>query len=138
VGTIQDGYTTVAELSKLGHTHWKTNGHHGTARRNWLAYLLCHNCLLRGEDVRALDLANLYSITLENEGHGTCVALLMSLRQGKTNKFGRVEIGAWMRNKVVEVCPHGSLSFYLFWRWHIENEPSPQLDDNSKWFKTKV
>lgn len=38
----------------------------------------------------------------------------MVMRQGKTNKVGRTEVGAYMRNKSVDICPHGMLAAYLF------------------------
>jgi hypothetical protein len=34
--------------------------------------------------------------------------------QGKTNQFGRKEIGACIRNKLYEICPVGALGIHLF------------------------
>ncbi|ETO67568.1 hypothetical protein F444_15520 [Phytophthora nicotianae P1976] len=48
-----------------------------------------------------LELADLHSIPLENEGYNPCRALVMVMvmGQGKTNQVGRVEVGACMRHK---------------------------------------
>ncbi|ETP52789.1 hypothetical protein F442_02247, partial [Phytophthora nicotianae P10297] len=39
-----------------------------------------------------LELADLHSIPLENEGYNPCRALVMVMGQGKTNQLGRVEV----------------------------------------------
>ncbi|KAJ8576337.1 hypothetical protein ON010_g2882 [Phytophthora cinnamomi] len=110
----------------------------GKRLRNLLAFLLSHYALMRGESARMLELADLHSILLENEGYSPCRALVMVMRQGKTNQVGRIEFGACMRSKYVEICPHGLLGFYLFWRWHIDGEPFPDFTSSESWYPTKL
>ncbi|KAJ8537451.1 hypothetical protein ON010_g13147 [Phytophthora cinnamomi] len=93
---------------------------------------------MRGESARMLELADLHSILLENEGYSPGRALVMVMRQGKTNQVGRIEFGACMRSKYVEICPHGLLGFYLFWRWHIDGEPFPDFTSSESWYPTKL
>lgn len=74
----------------------------------------------------------------ENEGITDCYALVMVLRQGKTNQEGRLEFAACLRNKNVNICPQMMLSFYLFYRWHIFGEAFPSFDQNRDWFYYKL
>ncbi|ETI55557.1 hypothetical protein F443_01771 [Phytophthora nicotianae P1569] len=85
-----------------------------------------------------LELADLHSIMLENEGYSPCRAIVMVMRQGKTNQVGRIEVGACMRNKIVEICPHGLLGLYLFWRWHVDGEAFPDFTSSDRWYPLKL
>jgi len=53
------------------------------AIRNRLMFLLPHFTLCHGENVRALQLADLFSIKLDNEGYSTCSAVVAVMSQGK-------------------------------------------------------
>ena len=53
------------------------------AIRNRLMFLLPHF----GENVRALQLADLFSIKLDNEGYSTCSAVVAVMSQGKKKCF---------------------------------------------------
>lgn len=47
---------------------------------------------------------------------------MVIMDQGKTNQFGRKEIGACLRNKDVEICPVGALGMHLLQRFNIESQ----------------
>lgn len=81
-----------------------------------LCMALSHYALLRSHNTLELELPDLACLELEGEGESPCIAVLLILQHGKTNKHGRMEYGAFIRNKDVEVCPVGILAFYLFWR----------------------
>lgn len=86
-----------------------------------------------------LELCDLFAETLENEGvDRPCTALILGLCQGKTNKHGKIEAGACVRNKVVEICPVGALAMYLFWRWQVNLEPFPDFSSSSAWYDIKL
>ena len=79
----------------------------------------------------------MHSIHLENEGLTSCYALVCVLGQGKTNQFGRIDFGAFIRSKDVRLCPFGATGFYLFWRYYVEGEPWPCFDKSQDWFNIK-
>lgn len=66
------------------------------------------------------------------------MTLIATLQHGKTNQFGRQEIGCAMRNKDVKVCAIGALAMYLFYRFDVEKEPIPDLSTKENWYRTKV
>ncbi|ETP36757.1 hypothetical protein F442_15373 [Phytophthora nicotianae P10297] len=136
--TLLDGYTATEQIQQVASYFWDTKGDSGTSLRNLLAFLLSHYALMRGESVRMLELADLHSIPLENAGYNPCRALVMVMRQGKTNQVGRVEVGACMRHKNVRVCGHGMLAIYLFWRWHVDGEKFPDFTSSSCWYDLKL
>ena len=138
IGTMLDGYSTTAQMQAIGRYFLCTTKDHGVQLRNWLAFLLSHFALMRGESARKMELPDLHCVRLEKEGFSECHALIMVMRQGKTNQFGRLEVGACLRHKDVDICPHGALALYLFWRWHVENEPFPSFRCSSEWYPVKL
>ena len=114
IGTALDGYNTVDKMIDIIDHFWFRGTEEGL--RDLTAFLLSHFLFMRGDDVRVIDFADMSSIILENEGHGRCVAVQITLREGKTNRVGRAETMSFIRNKRFEVCPFGCLAFYLFMR----------------------
>jgi Centromere DNA-binding protein complex CBF3 subunit, domain 2 len=47
--------------------------------------------LLRGESQRHAELANLFMISLKNEGLTPCLAMILIMSNGKMNPYGRLE-----------------------------------------------
>lgn len=109
-----DGYSTDAQLASIVNTFLERRTHEGL--RDRLAFLVGHFGLMRGENVRALELADISALELPNEGPTPCTAMVTLLDHGKTDKDGRVELAAAMRSKNVETCCHDALAFYLFSR----------------------
>ena len=136
VGTVMDGYTTTDEIANVVRFYFSEKK--TSDLRNGLCFLLSHFCLLRGESARKAELPDLQVVDLENEGIGKCPALVLIMRQGKTNKFGKLEVGACMRNAKVEICPFMMLGAYFFARFHFENEPFPSFERSEHWFNHKV
>ena len=77
------------------------------AHRNWiyaniglmyrLAQANCNFMSLRGNSARSMDLADIHSLALKDEG-------IKHLDNGKTNRFGRIEYGSCLRNIQVMLC----------------------------------
>jgi hypothetical protein len=89
-GTLLDGYSTSQELAKIiaaGFTlHNTVRGLQAAA-----AFSFSHSTLLRGDNIRRMDLANLFSMTLEDEGIDSSkpsLAVVASLIRSKTNTDG--------------------------------------------------
>jgi len=114
-------------MAQLADVFWERTRDFGQNLRNLCAFFVSHYALLRGETVRNLDLADMHSVLLENEGFSVCNALVFVVRQGKTNQFGRTEFGAFIRSKDFRICPMRACAFYLFWRYQLENESSPEF-----------
>lgn len=106
--------------------------------RNSLAFLLSHFCLLRGESARKAELPDLQVVNLEGEGSTRCPALVIIIRQGKTNHFGKLEVGTCIRNSHVEICPFMMLGVYFFARFQLENESFPVFTESKDWFHIKM
>lgn len=135
-GTLQDGYTSIEELTLIANQYRSWNNGNGIT--GLAMFLLSHNCLMRGESVRRIELADTFCLELSNEGYSNCLALIVVMDQGKTNQFGRKELGACVRNKIPEICPVGSFAFYLFYRFHILKAAFPDFTRSSNWFDLKV
>ncbi|POM69649.1 Hypothetical protein PHPALM_14048 [Phytophthora palmivora] len=58
-----------------------------------MSNFLCHSCLLSGKSARNLELPDLFSVVLEDEGFTECRELVMIMGQGKTNQYRRREFG---------------------------------------------
>lgn len=136
LGTLVDGYTSESQISDIVRFYFSEKT--GTDLRNSVAFLLSHFCLLRGENARQAELPDLQTVMLDREGPSQCPALVLLLRQGKTNQFGRIEVSACLRNSNVEIYPFMALGCYFFWRWHIDAEPFPSFERSADWFNYKV
>jgi hypothetical protein len=106
--------------------------------RDRAMFLLLHYGIMRGESGRALELPDIYGISLQNEGYSTCYTMVISLRAGKKNKFGRRDYCAIMRNKNPEVCAIGGIGAYFFYRWMISDEPFIDFTTRDQWFFIKA
>ena len=127
-GTMFDGYSTIAELIQL--TDYFLRQDSTEHYRNAAMLLTSHYTLMRGENVRELEMADVQTLPLEGEGPTPeieCPALVLLLDHGKTNQFGNAQHGSFIRNSNVEACPWMALGLYLFYRWHIEGEDFPDM-----------
>ena len=66
-GTILEGFLTLDDLQKMSTYFFEVNKH--VAMRNHLMFLLPHFSLCRGENVRSVQLADLFSLKLDDEGY---------------------------------------------------------------------
>ena len=133
--TYLDGYSTRDQLVSLSNYFLHRNCEEGL--RDRLAFLLAHYGLLRGDNARRLELADLHTVVSENEGFTRCVAFLMTLDNGKTNHDGRIEYGSFIRAKEPEACAVGAMALYFFHRFMISEETFPGSDDNFPSFKAR-
>ncbi|KAE8266440.1 hypothetical protein A4X09_0g5909 [Tilletia walkeri] len=134
-GTHLDGYDRD-EMRKLSAYFFERDTEIGM--RDRAALFLCHFALLRGDNCRALEFPDLHHLELRDEGFTPCFAVVLILRQGKTNKFGHLEFGSFIRAADVELCPVGALALYLFSRFQLSREPFPDFSSSSAWYDRKV
>ncbi|KAG2216142.1 hypothetical protein INT45_002563 [Circinella minor] len=88
--TINDGYT-LDELRLISRYQFNRNTPHHL--RNRLDFLLGHAILGRGETKRMMQLPDLFSTELADEGPSKCISLVITMNKGKTNQHGRLEYG---------------------------------------------
>lgn len=120
VNALNDGYSPE-ELSRVSRFFFEAN----IARhlRNCLDFLLGYAILGRGETKRLMQLPDLFSVEFADEGPTKCVALVITLKRGKTNQHGRLEYGAAIRSRNMRPAPLALWRFTSFFhRWHFEEE----------------
>uniref|UniRef100_A0A093XJK8 High-osmolarity-induced transcription protein 1 n=1 Tax=Talaromyces marneffei PM1 TaxID=1077442 RepID=A0A093XJK8_TALMA len=140
--SLQDGYTqeNIRALVRYCWTGWQQTDQKGRkpqAQESYLRtsvdFLLSHNMLLRGEDRRNLQFADLFTIYME-EGPTPCWPMIMIKHHGKTNQFGRTEYMGVMRHQEPLLCTISQAAFYLFYRWEFMQEPIPQFWQRQQWY----
>lgn len=135
---IQAGYST-AEWSAIQKHLLSTSATLPQNFRTRLDLLLGHYYLLRGENRRKMELADLslleYPLT---EGPTPCGCLVALLQDGKMNKTAKKEFMGALRHRNPLLCTQGALAQLLFWRWHIAGEPAPTFRRRQDWYKIKV
>jgi hypothetical protein len=89
--------------------------------REHFSLAIRHSMLLRDEDLRRLNLADMFGYQLpRGVGEVQSVTLLtFSMKQGKTNQNHRQEYGCAIRHEDVRRCSIGALAFYLFDRFQV-------------------
>jgi centromere DNA-binding complex CBF3 subunit-like protein len=101
--------------------------------------LFGHFLVLRGETRRGAELADLTLIPHPpGEGVTPCYSIALTISNGKTNKWGKKQYGAAMRNRDPILCCLGALGQYFFWRWHCSSEPPPTFRNREDWYRTKL
>lgn len=133
------------ELNLIASDAFKRTDNIHKAFRNRSMALLSHSCMLRGEDARMLDLADVQLLTLEGEKcYSPCQGALLVMRRGKRNQDGRLTVSSMLRAKNPIVCPLGALAFYLFSWFHgggtpfINQECFPNFNTNKTWYDVKL
>ena len=114
IGSLQDGYTTSAELRNIFNSALQRRTAAGL--RDRLAMCLGHYALLRSSNILPIELADLSAVDLDNEGPSPCFAVILILREGKTNQEARIEYGSFTRSRDPETCAVGALAFWLFYQ----------------------
>ena len=135
---IQAGYSTdewrrIQDLLLTGATYTPQN------LRTRVDLLFGHYYLLRGENRRKIELADLSLLDYPpSEGPTTCGCLVSLLQDGKMNKMARKEFMGALRHKDPLFCTQGALAQLFFWRWHITGEPAPSFRQRKDWYRVKV
>jgi hypothetical protein len=142
-GILQDGYSKdkIKEFVRYCWQGWRgkdTKSRKLEAQESYLRtavdFLFSHNMLLRGESRRLVELPDLFTIPLSNEGPTPCSPMIMIMNNGKINQFGRLEYMGVMRRQDPLLCTMNQTAFYLFFRWQIVQEPVPQFQNRWLWY----
>ena len=101
--------------------------------------LFGHYYLLRGENRRKMELADLSLLDYpSSEGPTLCGCLVSLLQDGKMNKTARKEFMGALRHKDPLFCTQGALAQLFFWRWHVAGEAPPAFRQRKDWYRIKV
>lgn len=107
--------------------------------RTRLDLLFGHYYLLRGENRRKMELADLSLLDYPpSEGSTPCACLVTLLRDGKMNQTAKKEFMGALRHKDPLFCTQGALAQAFFWRWHVIGEAPPSFRRRSDWYRIKV
>ncbi|KAF7125749.1 hypothetical protein CNMCM5793_002042 [Aspergillus hiratsukae] len=141
LATIRDGYV-ASQIPDLTRKIWgQCLGQNQVEQqfRTQLCFLFGNSMLLRLSNRLPMELPDLFSMSLPNEGpkgRGWCLVTVMD--QGKTNQHGRLEYGAALRHRDYRSCLIGALATYFFWRWHCSGESFPCFQTSQDWYNIKV
>ena len=138
IGSHADGYTNEKEFIKLANAFLNSSNSAPHNIRDRAMFLLAHYGVMRGQNARFLEFADLQLVELTNIRPSKCMALNLVLKNGKMNQVNKIEHGAMIRAKNVNVCALGALALHLFQHFEIEGHPFPDLQSRKNWFTRKV
>jgi hypothetical protein len=135
---IQAGYSDSEWIAIQEHL-LRESGSQSQALRTRIDLLFGHYYLLRGENRRKMELADLSLLTYpDSEGPSQCNCLVALLQDGKLNKTAKKEFMGSIRHKNPLLCTQGALAQLFFWRWHISGEAPPTFRHRQDWYNIKV
>jgi hypothetical protein len=135
---IQAGYSPD-EWQRIQDLLLKDAVHTPQNLRTRVDLLFGHYYLLRGENRRKMELADLSMLDYPpSEGPTPCGCLVSLLQDGKMNKTARKEFMGALRHKDPMLCTQGALAQLFFWRWHIAGEAPPSFRQRKDWYRIKV
>jgi hypothetical protein len=97
VGTLADGYSTHEEFSRLACSFFDESYQADVGLRFRAMLLMSHYGLLRGQNARDMEFADLQLHDIPNPGPQKVFALYSVLCNGKTNQVNRIEYAAMIR-----------------------------------------
>ncbi|KAK6854864.1 centromere DNA-binding protein complex CBF3 subunit [Apiospora arundinis] len=108
-GTLKDAYT-IAHIHQHTAAVWQERKAIACALRTQVDFLLGNHMLLRSSNRLPIELPDCFCLVLPNEGiqrassSPAAKALVILMRQGKTNQHGRMEYGAALRHRDPNAC----------------------------------
>jgi hypothetical protein len=146
-GSLLDGYANSNDFSRISKHFLELDDF-----RMRCCFAVSHFCLLRGDNLRSLELADMFTQDLEDEGISECRAVVFLMRDGKTKQYGKLQHVGCLRNIDVLRCPIGllvtcffqrfhvvgSIALYFFQRFHVFGEPFPDFSSSEGWFGVKL
>ena len=115
LGTLLDGHADPQAFVAMANEGLERGSPAGL--RDRAMFLFTHYAMLRGQNARNIEMADLWTVELEGEGFGRCMPLIVTLDNGKMNQDGRLEFGGMFRNQQLDRCPLGAFALYFFDRY---------------------
>ncbi|GJJ68189.1 hypothetical protein EMPS_00535 [Entomortierella parvispora] len=134
----------MRQLMRCGWAHrygeHNSNKQRITGMKNRLIASWAHHMMMRGENIRYAQLPHINLHTFTNKGanlssnqesdHPGTLAIVLIMTQGRTLKTGGVTYGIAVRHADVELCPLGTLAFYLFQLWQDSDRRPDFINEN--------
>ncbi|KAE8226620.1 hypothetical protein CF326_g7676 [Tilletia indica] len=133
-GYDQEEYTRISKWYLEQASSQTPQAWTGTAWRARFDFLMQHAIMGRSEDLRNAKLSSLYIHKIPQSRPHPCNAVVVTLKHSKTNVESRKEFGVAARHRDVELCPVGALALFFFERFHVKNEPFPDLSSRASWY----
>lgn len=135
---ITNGYTDEEQLTL--HTKLLSQSRDANIHlRTHLDILLGHFLVTRGETRRNAELPDLAPLLFPpSEGPTPCLAVVLVMAHGKTNKYGWKQHMGAIRHKEWRLCTLFALAHYFFFRWEINGEGFPNFSTRQKWYDIKI
>ncbi|KAI8346853.1 hypothetical protein B0O80DRAFT_517285 [Mortierella sp. GBAus27b] len=100
-----------------------TKRHACVGLRNRLNASWSHYMMSRSENMRMATFPDIFSHVFhpEKDTDQMVLGVVLLMLRGKTNREGKANYGVVVRNKDVDLCPVGSLAFYLMEMWQVRS-----------------
>ena len=136
--TLLDGYN-LEQFEKVCESLWEQSDTSPECHlRTLVDFLLSHYMLERGCNRRGAEISDVHTFDFPNEGPTRCTPLIFTTREGKNNKFGRLQTVAALRHRKPLVCLLSALAFYFLFRWDLTDEEFPDFSEREAWYKTRL
>jgi hypothetical protein len=114
IGSMVDGYKDEDAFQSFINASIDCTANKCIGYRDRAMNLICHHGILRGENSRKLELADLITREYEQQGPSPCQLVILLLNNGKTNSVNKQEFAGMCRSKNVELCAIGALAAYFY------------------------
>jgi hypothetical protein len=131
IGTLSDEIS-AHEQGKLAQFYWLKNTEEGLKQR--ADFLMSFALMSRGDNLRNLKLSEIGHRFYPEEGVSGSHLLRTVWRKSKKNQYGNIQQNTLMRHKDVTKCPFGALGLYLFFRYHVREDPWPDFSRPDFWY----
>ncbi|KAI3657232.1 hypothetical protein MP638_000537 [Amoeboaphelidium occidentale] len=135
IGTLSDEIS-AHDQGRLAHFYWTKDSEEGLKQR--ADFLLSFGLMSRGDNLRNLKLSEVGHRFYPEEGVAGSHLLRTVWRKLKKNQYGNIQQNALMRHKDVSKCPFGALGLYLFYRYHVREDPWPDFSKPDYWYDIYV
>jgi hypothetical protein len=128
-GSASDAYSQVQHLEMVNHLLQQEKW---ISLKIWMAHLVTHNMIGRGDQTRLIQLADLSiseSGVLTNDPSRTVTVVRILARQGKENQTGKFETVHLVRHRIPILCPVAAMFFNLLIRFDIQDETIDLFDE---------
>ena len=98
--------------------------------------MIGHSMLLRGDNVRRIEFADMWAVPLDEEQPNYCLIINLMGTKTSADVVASKSFGVAIRNKSVTCCAVGTLALYFFLRFNQEQLPS--FKQSSTWFNVKL
>ena len=136
--TLLDGYS-MEQFKKVCESLWEESDVSPECHfRTLVDFLLSHYMLERGCNRRGAEISDVHTFEFPNEGPTRCTPLIFTSREGKENKYGRLQTIGALRHRKPLLCVLSALAFYFLFRWDLTNEEFPDFSQRKAWYDIQL